>query len=148
MIEIIQRREITHVDIHERFFEWPDMPGAGFRFDCNEAGVVDELKLEPGAMLSYSECLKGAVDGKPILDRGVHTYQRRHVQEKIGKCPCGQKVYLSGFTNTCGCGRDYNMSGQELASRSQWGEETGESVQDILNIDARTPEENLDGSDY
>ena len=41
------------------------------------------------------------------------------------KC-CGKWMSLGKFTNTCGCGADYNSSGQLLASRSQWGEETGE----------------------
>ena len=49
---------------------------------------------------------------------------------------CGHELLCMGFTNTCGsCGADYNMSGQELAPRSQWGEETGESVADILSAD-------------
>lgn len=51
------------------------------------------------------------------------------------KCDCGTTVYLSGFTNTCRCGRDYNSFGQLLAPRSQWGEETGESWQEILEVD-------------
>jgi hypothetical protein len=51
-----------------------------------------------------------------------------------GTCVCGEEVEFSGFTNTCECGRDYNSSGQELAPRSQWGEETGESLADILSI--------------
>jgi hypothetical protein len=51
-----------------------------------------------------------------------------------GPCDrCGQTVYLSGFTNTCECGTDYNMSGQRLAPRSQWGEETGEHPTDLAN---------------
>lgn len=50
-------------------------------------------------------------------------------------CDCGETLVCYGFTNTCSCGRDYNMSGQLLADRSQWGEETGESVSDILMAD-------------
>jgi hypothetical protein len=148
VIEIIQRREVTYTTIYARYFERTDCEGAGFRFDSDKDGNVDEKKLEPEALDSYRQCLTGTISGRPVVDRRVTSWERKHVQDKIGKCPCGQKVYLSGFTNTCNCGRDYNMSGQELAPRSQWGEETGESVQDILNIDARTPEENLDGSDY
>lgn len=53
----------------------------------------------------------------------------------VVKCGCGQEVYCSGFTNTCECGADYNHAGQLLAPRSQWGEETGESVADILSVD-------------
>jgi len=52
----------------------------------------------------------------------------------IGRCSCGKEVELAGFTNTCDCGADYNSSGQLLAPREQWGEETGESLSDILMI--------------
>jgi hypothetical protein len=53
----------------------------------------------------------------------------------VGQCDvCGQYVDLCGFTNTCDCGADYNMSGQRLAGREQWGEDTGESLADILRI--------------
>jgi len=56
-------------------------------------------------------------------------------ERKIGECEdCGYPVPLLGFTNTCVCGTDYNMSGQRLAPREQWGEETGESLSDILRI--------------
>ncbi len=33
------------------------------------------------------------------------------------------------------CGTEQNASGQSLAPRSQWGEETGESLSDIYNPD-------------
>lgn len=59
-------------------------------------------------------------------------------------CLCGEKVWCSGFTNTCRCGRDYNWAGQLLAPRSQWGEETGEFYADLQNIDGMTPEELLE----
>jgi len=49
-------------------------------------------------------------------------------------CGCGAEVLCYGFTNTCDCGCDYNMSGQQLASRSQWGEETGEHPAEIARL--------------
>lgn len=48
------------------------------------------------------------------------------------KCTCGREVLCAEFTNTCECGIDYNMSGQMLAPRSQWGEETGERPEDCV----------------
>ena len=57
------------------------------------------------------------------------------------RCACGRTLLCPGFTNTCDCGRDYNWAGQQLAARSQWGEETNEHPTDILNVDALTPEE-------
>lgn len=62
---------------------------------------------------------------------GVGTY----TEAAIGFCDCGGRVYLDHFTNTCdGCYRDYNMDGQPLADRSQWGEETGETYTDLIGI--------------
>jgi hypothetical protein len=57
-------------------------------------------------------------------------------KRKTIRCDCGRDVYCGGFTNTCECGADYNMSGQRLANRSQWGEETGETADDILRAEA------------
>lgn len=53
---------------------------------------------------------------------------------RVIRCRCGRELETPGFTNTCDCGADYNWAGQELAPREQWGEETGESLSDILNI--------------
>ena len=48
------------------------------------------------------------------------------------KC-CKMWLRLGKFTNTCSkCGADYNGSGQLLASRPQWGEETGEHWTECL----------------
>jgi hypothetical protein len=63
------------------------------------------------------------------------------------RCTCGEILYCAHFTNTCDCGIDYDSSGQELAPRSQWGEETGESVADILAINRMTTEECFDTED-
>jgi hypothetical protein len=53
---------------------------------------------------------------------------------RIIRCHCGRELACPGFTNTCECDADYNWAGQRLAPREQWGEETGESLSDILNI--------------
>jgi hypothetical protein len=61
--------------------------------------------------------------------------KRRHTDyyrsPAVGLCDCGCKVDLPSFTNTCQqCGTDYNSSGQQLAPRRFWGEETGEHPTD------------------
>lgn len=67
------------------------------------------------------------------------------ITERYGECSCGEEVEFSKFTNTCHkCGRDYNMSGHLLANREQWGEETGESISDILAADSDCLEEDYD----
>ena len=66
-----------------------------------------------------------------VLDSGeykLHYYENEfsyRVPAQI-KC-CDEWLSLGKFTNTCGsCGCDYNGSGQLLAARKYWGEETGE----------------------
>ena len=54
----------------------------------------------------------------------------------VWRCDCGAELEIPNFTNTCECGADYNSSGQRLAPREQWGEETGESFSDILQADS------------
>ncbi|GAB3062042.1 hypothetical protein ACFOU0_05935 [Salinicoccus sesuvii] len=46
---------------------------------------------------------------------------------------CQEEVECSRFTNCCSCGADYDMSGELLADRIQWGYETGESAKEILS---------------
>ncbi|HUU60093.1 MAG TPA: hypothetical protein VMZ50_11160 [Phycisphaerae bacterium] len=56
----------------------------------------------------------------------------REVSRLVIRCDCGLKVYCTGNINACKCARDYSLSGQVMAPRSAWGEETGETAADIL----------------
>lgn len=48
------------------------------------------------------------------------------------KC-CGEWIACYKWTNTCSCcNRDFDSSGSELADRRFWGEETGETADEIL----------------
>jgi hypothetical protein len=51
----------------------------------------------------------------------------------LARCHCGRTVELSDcMTNPCDCGRDLDGSGNVLAPRECWGEETGETAADIM----------------
>lgn len=143
--------------------EEKELQGSGYSFDCNEKGEVDKDKLSCIALANYQLCLSGKTERLvrvhydfnrndpnqeyvPVLCTGrwvevkiappvIQEVKHSYCEPAIGECNgCGEEVILSGFTNTCDCGLDYNMSGQQLAPRSQWGEETGESPNDILRI--------------
>lgn len=133
MIKIIRERELIKSVSHRLSFEYDDMPGAGFEFDCDKDGNVLPLKSE-AAQENLAMCLKGEVRGRKISPKGVETFRSSYVEPAVGRCSCGREVFLDGFTNTCECGLEYNSSGQELAPRSQWGWETGESPIDIAMI--------------
>ena len=132
-MKIISHRQILESVTFEQFFEYNDDPSGGFCFPCNEEGEIDLESMNPAARNNLAECLFS----KDVTWKGVQRFEHRYSEPAIGLCPCGAEVCLSGFTNTCyHCERDFNMSGQELAPRSQWGEETGESVADILGADS------------
>lgn len=134
MIEILQQREVTWHKRHSLFFGFEGHEDSwGFGFDCSADGVVDLSKLTECARENYRKCLTGTVDRK-VVAPVIQTFDVKHVQERVGRCHCGRKITLSRFTNTCACGRDYCMSGGELAPREQWGEETGEHHTDIARV--------------
>ena len=96
---------------------------------------MDVSKLHPAGLENYRNCTQGATsDGTVIEDGGVECREHSWREAAVGRCGCGLDVTLSGFTNTCDCGRDYNSAGQMLAPREQWGEDTGETVGEILMI--------------
>lgn len=111
-------------------FNRKDVPGAGFSFDCDKSGKP--IFNSPLAEENYKKCVNGEFDvtGPFYTEMGGS-----YIQPAIGICDdCNEEVELHGFTNTCECGTDYNMSGQKLASREFWGDDTGESLSDILMI--------------
>lgn len=120
--------------VKERSFNMKDMPGCGYAFDLDKQN--NPILTNPYAEKNYLDCLRGTNDkGELIIDNGIKTRKHYWNECAIGKCSCGMLVHLSGFTNTCDrCGNDYNMSGQLLAPREQWGEETGEHYVDIARI--------------
>lgn len=127
MLRNITARRIEEHTTFTRFFERKGRPGSGYSFDCDEAGTVNVEALTPVQRGSWD-----AAHGEGFADRGVQEFTHRHTEPATGRCECGRMVVLYGFTNACDCGRDYNMSGQELAPRSQWGEETGEHWTECL----------------
>lgn len=124
---VTRSRFITSVR-HVRYFERTSCPGAGFVFDCSEDGLVDTSAMSTSMRASYDACVAGTHDGDVMLDRGVERLEHTYRDPAVGLCNrCSSEVVLGNFTNTCAlCGADYNSSGQELAPREQWGEETGE----------------------
>jgi len=167
-MRIKSKRTSNYVETYTLNFEYIGSNGSGCSFDCDKDGKVDVSALNQCALNTYNEALSGEVtrregvqytngtdaDGYttyiPISGTGtmvtrkvskgvVNTYGKWIHTPAVGECNrCGRDVHLSGFTNTCECGADYNMSGQMLAPREQWGEETGETVADILAADTDT----------
>lgn len=129
MIEIIKEREYIERIEYTLYYEWKKTKGAGFLFDCDKEGTV--ILKTPEAQANYDKCVKGKL---AVTFKGIQKHNTSYWEDTVAKCICGEEIQLSRrFTSTCDeCDRDYNSSGQLLADRSQWGEETGESYSDIM----------------
>jgi len=130
-IEIIRERDIV---VDEKFWVLFQSKNEekDYLFDCDRNGRIDESQLTHRSFENLRQCREACKRGEmnwEILDA-----TKSYVEPAVGRCVCGEEVMLSGFTNTCDCGRDYDSSGVLLAPRSQWGEETGEHPADIARI--------------
>ena len=129
-IEIIKEAKRIHVVECSLEFQWRNgEPGHGFSFPCDENGRVNTAELQRPGLESLAKCLFGEHD---VVFEGIQVLQRSYREPAIGRCHCGREVELANFTNTCECGQDYNSSGQILAPRDCWGEETGEHWSDCI----------------
>jgi len=129
-MKIIRPSQIIEPDrVYAREFSFANGGGGGWSFQCDKYVNIKVLD-NPEAIANYAACLAGIdrFDRGAIVDKGIVSWEPvPYRQPAIGECECcGEEVYLSNFTNTCDCGADYNSSGDRLAHRSQWGEETGE----------------------
>jgi hypothetical protein len=131
-MRIISPRQYHQSTEYLLCFEHAESPGSGYSFPCDVDGKVDVAGMSNAAKANYKHCL----EGQGIIAKGVETLHNRWIRPAIGECvQCRHEVELHGFTNTCDrCGSDYNMSGQLLAPREAWGEETNEHISDILRI--------------
>jgi hypothetical protein len=133
-MEIIEQGGWQEGVRYERQFQVAPSEGYftnGFGFSCDKNGKMDPDQNEA----SKANFIKCTLNPTEFIDLGVTAIPWRGKLSRIGRCDCGSEVYLDGFTNTCDdCDADYNGSGQRLAPRECWGEETGESLGDILSI--------------
>lgn len=106
-------------------------PGSGWSFVCDEHGNPLDVAPDHQARLLRIEALR---NDPAYVEVGVREYRWSFWDPGAIRCDCGAVVVMhSAMTNTCdGCGADYNGSGQRLAPRHLWGEETNETAGEIM----------------
>lgn len=130
MAKIIKQSEI--VECSSRELEFYDESGSiRYGFACDENGNVQVNQLTEAAQRSYQRALEHEKNDGWTSELQVRHWHYR--EPGVLRCDCGRNVELEGFTCPCDCGRDYNASGQLLAPREQWGEETGEHWTDCFS---------------
>ena len=95
--------------------------GAGWSFDCDEKGNINESKLTKAGKSNLDMCRNGqyTVDPPEISKR-----DRIYYSPMVIQCQCGKTLAVSdSWENPCECGRNYDGSGNELAPRALWGDE-------------------------
>jgi len=132
MVNWIKRRTYHEGTESSLVFDRIGETRSGYAFPIDTDGRVS-ADLADFAAVNLMELLTGThPDSATFQPPYVHTYAWRRTDPAVIRCACRRPVTLEGFTNTCECGADYNMSGQRLAARECWGEETGETAADIL----------------
>lgn len=133
-MKIIQDRTWRESTTYSLFYEYKGEHGAGYSFNCDENGNIFLDKLHD---VARTQSLPYCQNNPELFKKPrIVEYTNRWKEPRIGLCSCGCEIELERFTNTCdGCQADYSSSGELLAPREQWGEETGESVADILSVD-------------
>jgi len=114
------REHKTRID-YEVVFD--DGRGNGFGFPCDEEGHLLG-GLHPQAIINYQDCM--AHPEKFVRWNKIVEYPTSYTEPASGVCVCGQTVELwDSYLGACecpGCGRWYNLFGQELNHPRMWRE--------------------------
>jgi hypothetical protein len=120
LTEMVSGERVHTTEYHYEFWRSEDDRG-GYSFPCDADGNIE---FTDDRRESFDFCQNEVTLGNYIevgvMERNYSEWEPAH-----GKCPCGRTVWLTydnGYGVGCDCGRDYNLSGQELAPRSQWDE--------------------------
>lgn len=126
---IKQRTFLEKTEYSLTFLRLNAPKGCYYAFPCDKDGKPDpKYKQRCDEAFTHH-----TIDGQPVEYMGVKSYTTEYSEPAVGLCDCGRNVELDGFTCECDCGAFYNSSGQRLAHPSQWGEETGERLDDHGN---------------
>jgi hypothetical protein len=133
MAELLRYPEIVTSVRYTLCFDRHAPDTGGFAFECSADGLVDESSLNPAAAANLARCRANPECFRPAY---VNRYEWTYKEPGVVRCVCGAEVELaSTWANSCEvCDREYNGSGQLLAPRSQWGEETGETSADFIGL--------------
>lgn len=118
-LEMITRRERVYYVEYSLSYESIAHPGSGYSFPCDEHGNLIVEQDNPGRAENYER----VKNDEAYRFQGIKKYRHSYIEPASGKCECGRVVYLdwdNGHGIDCECGRIYNLSGHELAPRSQW----------------------------
>lgn len=130
-MEIISNRETVVTKSHIIHFFDVKSKSVRYGFNVDISGNLTGVYDNEAARENLARCMAD----ENLFTYGIEEEEHSYRKPAVGRCCCGEKVWLDGFTNTCDrCGRDYNMSGQLLAPRQFWCEGTDDTLQEILNI--------------
>lgn len=129
MVDIKNYRRGHHEDIKEYHIVFFTATGGEFSFPCTKAGHLKRKGLNSAAVENLRKIEAGEFC---TVRRKFFDYSRTYYHSPQGKC-CDQWMDLGSFINTCDiCDADYDSNGSRLSDRQFWGEETGETLADIL----------------
>lgn len=132
MSRVIQHARTEKVVTYRHEFRWADDPHAGFSFPCQPDGTI--LNRNEAALANHAFCLANA--GGRVIDHGIVREEGELRHPAVIRCDCGRHLdAVGGWQGTVECDRCerlYNTAGQKLNPPHLWGEETGETLSDLI----------------
>lgn len=99
---------------------------------CGFTGTCGTWKAIDGEKGTW--CYKCAEKGVKSALKDVEVPEKMWQKGLVEVNCCGVWIECHGTTSSCqNCGKEFNISGQELAPREQWGEETNETSDDFFD---------------
>ena len=115
-------------DVIEYNLVFDDGRGNGLCFACDKAGNLlpfDDEAVNEARRRNRDTALLHPE--KYVRFNKIVKETRRYSEPAHGLCDCGEEVYLyNQYMGACecpGCGKWYNLFGQELLPPDQWGED-------------------------
>lgn len=117
---IVERRP---EEIIERTIEFTSSEGYGFSFDADTKG--NPILTNDAQRANYEYAMANEKEFDVEFNEFV-VRRRIYINPAYGTCTCGTKVILEndyeGATRCEGCGKWYNLYGQELLDPEYWEE--------------------------
>lgn len=95
-MQVISPRHVEHIEEYALNFDSLDIPGAGFSFRCDAAGVPVQTENNRD---NLARCLAGEGVGPAY----VRDLSRDYVADEVRRCGCGGEATLSRYCGAFIC---------------------------------------------
>lgn len=94
-MKILYERRLEHIEQYALEFDDPNLPGAGWSFDCDKDGNLLDPTRE-----NYVKIMAGEI---PVTNRRIVDLSRDFMHEEVRLCDCGGYAYFARYCGAFVC---------------------------------------------